>query len=192
MNQQRRNSTVSLLLLGLIILFCLSWLWRMDSRSASLTYSQVRQLFEQEKVETVSFADEHTLVLGLHEEEADLGNVDTVRYQLYDVALFYEDLNDLILEQKARGIITTYDYPKPPTTNWLELLLPYVLVAVALGLLWYFMIARSQGGGIGPDKMAKFGTARTRTLTDHDKKVTLARWPGRTRRRKNSRRLWSF
>ena len=47
-----------------------------------------------------------------------------------------------------------------------------MLVAVVLALFWYFMMMRSQGG-MGPDKMAKFGSARTRTLTDKDKKVTF-------------------
>jgi len=172
-NQQRRSSAFSMVLLGLIIVLCLSWLWQMDTNTPAVTYSQVRQLIEQEKVDGVSFADEHTLVLHLREQEKNLGNTDTVRYQLYSFWLFYFNLNDLIQEQVAKGIIKTYDYPKPPSTNWLELLLPYVLVAVAFGLVWYFMIARAQGGGMGPDKMAKFGAARTRTLTEKDKKVTF-------------------
>jgi len=169
-NQQRRNSVFSLAFLGLIIVLCLSWLWQMDTNTPALTYSQVRQLIEQEKVDEISFADEHTLVLHLRKKD---GNTDTYRYRLYDVGLFYEDMNDLIQEQRAKGIIKSYDYPEPPTTNWLELLLPYVMVAVAFGLVWYFLIARAQGGGMGPDKMAKFGAARTRTLTEKDKKVTF-------------------
>ena len=125
-------------------------------------------------MESVTFPDEHTLELHLREKVKSLGDTDTVRYRIYDFAIFYEDLNDLIVEQKAAGIITSYDYPAAPTTNWLTTLLPYVLVAVVLGLLWYFLIARAQGGGMGPDKMAKFGTARTRTLTDKDRKITFA------------------
>lgn len=39
------------------------------------------------------------------------------------------------------GIIKDYDYPEPQTTNWLEVLLPWVLTAVVLGLMWYFMFA---------------------------------------------------
>ena len=34
------------------------------------------------------------------------------------------------------------------------------------------MFARAQGG-MGADRMAKFGSARTRTLTDRDQKVTF-------------------
>ena len=174
MTKQNRTTNLSVLLLLLVIVLCASYLLRMDNQVPQLEYSQVRQLFEQEKVESVTFPDEHTLELHLREKVKSLGDTDTVRYRIYDFAIFYEDLNDLIVEQKAAGIITSYDYPAAPTTNWLATLLPYVLVAVVLGLLWYFLIVRAQGGGMGPDKMAKFGTARTRTLTDKDRKITFA------------------
>ncbi len=173
MTRQNRTTNLSVLLLLLVIVLCASYLLRMDNQVPQLEYSQVRQLFEQEKVESVTFPDEHTLELHLREKVKSLGDTDTVRYRIYDFGIFYEDLNDLIVEQKAAGIITSYDYPAAPTTNWLTTLLPYVLVAVVLGLLWYFLIARTQGGGMGPDKMAKFGTARTRTLTDKDRKITF-------------------
>ena len=174
MTKQNRTTNLSVLLLLLVIVLCASYLLRMDNQVPQLEYSQIRQLFEQEKVESVTFPDEHTLELHLREKVKSLGDTDTVRYRIYDFAIFYEDLNDLIVEQKAAGIITSYDYPAAPTTNWLTMLLPYALVAVVLGLLWYFLIARAQGGGMGPDKMAKFGTARTRTLTDKDRKITFA------------------
>ena len=174
MTKQNRTTNLSVLLLLLVIVLCASYLLRMDNKVPQLEYSQIRQLFEQEKVESVTFPDEHTLELHLREKVKSLGDTDTVRYRIYDFAIFYEDLNDLIVEQKAAGIITSYDYPAAPTTNWLTMLLPYVLVAVVLGLLWYFLIVRAQGGGMGPDKMAKFGTARTRTLTDKDRKITFA------------------
>ena len=174
MTKQNRTTNLSVLLLLLVIVLCASYLLRMDNQVPQMEYSQVRQLFEQEKVESVTFPDEHTLELHLREKVKSLGDTDTVRYRIYDFAIFYEDLNDLIVEQKAAGIITSYDYPAAPTTNWLTMLLPYVLVAVVLGLLWYFLIVRAQGGGMGPDKMAKFGTARTRTLTDKDRKITFA------------------
>ena len=37
----------------------------------------------------------------------------------------------------------------------------------------YLFLFRVQGGGMGPDRMAKFGTAHTRSLTEKDKKVTF-------------------
>ena len=170
MNQQRRNSLGSMLFLGLVIALCLNLLWQMDSREGKLEYSQVRQLLEQEKVETLSVATNGTLTMTLREE---VNGSKTVSYKLYSFQLFYEDLNDLVVEQYHKGIIKSYDYPEPQSTDWLSLLLPYVAMAAVLGLLWYFLVLRAQGGGMGGDKMARFGTARTRALTDKDKKVTF-------------------
>ena len=189
MTKQNRSSNFSFLFLGLVILLCLSWLWQADGRGEKLEYSQVRQLFEQEQVESFTFPDEHTLVMTLRDKPE---NEKTVRYQVYDVDLFYSDLNDLIVAQKAAGVLKSYDYPGPPTTNWLTVLLPYLLMAVVLGLLWYFLIARAQGGGMGPDKMAKFGAARTRTLTDKDKKVTFDDVAGADEEKEELREIVEF
>ena len=169
MARQNRTSNFSFLFLALVMLLCFSWLWRMDNSTPKLDYSQVRQQFEQENVESFDFTDEHTLVLNLRRE---VEGCKTVRYQMYDVDLFFQDMNDLILEQKAKGIITSYDYPPPADTNWLEILLPWVLMALLVGVMWYFFFVRAQGG-MGGDRMAKFGAARTRTLSDKDKKVTF-------------------
>ena len=99
---------------------------------------------------------------------------ETVRYELYSFQLFYDDFNDLVQEQYAEGIITALRLPGAgcaPTGCWS--CCPILLMAVVLGLMWYFLVMRAQGGGMGPDKMAKFGSARTRMLTDKDKKVTF-------------------
>ena len=168
MTKKHRSSNFSFLFLALIIFLCMNLISRMDQKPAP-DYSQIRQMFEQERVESFSFTDPNTLVLKLR--DAAEGE-ESLRCQIYSFELFYEDLNDLVQEQKAKGVITSYNYPPPVTTNWLEVLLPWILTALLLGGIWYFMAARAQGG-MGPDRMAKFGSARTRTLSDKDKKVTF-------------------
>ena len=169
MTKQRRTPNFSIFFLVVVLMMCVSLLWQMDSQTTRLQYSQVRQLFLQEKVETVDIDTDLTMTLTLREA---VNGSKTVQYKLYSFQLFYDDLNDLVQQQYADGIIKDYDYPEPQTTNWLEVLLPWVLTAVVLGLMWYFMFARAQGG-MGADRMAKFGSARTRTLTDRDQKVTF-------------------
>ena len=168
MTRKTRGSNFSLIMLILIIFVCINGLWRMDQKPAP-DYSEIRQLFEQEKVESFNFTDTTTLVLNLRDAEEGEG---TLQYQIYSFELFYEDLNDLVQEQKAKGVITSYNYPPPESTNWLEILLPWILTALILGAIWYMMSVRAQGG-MGPDRMNKFGSARTRTLSEKDKKVTF-------------------
>ena len=167
----RITNNFSLVFLALIIVLCVSWVWQAETRSAQLDYFQMRQLFVQEKVESFTIDANNNLTMTLREERDDGSK--TLRYRLYSVDLFYADLNDLVLAQAERGIITSYNYPPPETTNWLELLLPGLLILVAVGLMGYLFLFRAQGGGMGPDRMAKFGTAHTRTLTEKDKKVTF-------------------
>ena len=169
--QNRMSNNFSFIFLALIIALCASWLWQTETRSVQLDYSQVRQLFIQEKVESFKIDSGYNLTLNLREERDD--GVKTLHYRLYDFQLFFDDLNELVQQQYALGVLTGYDYPPPKTTNWLEILLPGLLILVAVGLMGYLFLFRSQGGGMGPDRMAKFGTAHTRTLTEKDRHVTF-------------------
>ena len=149
----------------LALLLCFTWLIRLEQKD-SMRYDELVQLFEQEKVESFRFSDSNTVVLSLR------GSSDSVRVKVHDFDLFYNDLNELVRQQKAKGIITSFDYPPPETTNWLELLLPYLLMGGLFMVFWMFMM-RAQGGGMGPDRMAKFGTAQFRGLSDKARKVTF-------------------
>nr|WP_326186071.1 ATP-dependent zinc metalloprotease FtsH [uncultured Oscillibacter sp.] len=169
MTKQYRASNFSFIFLALVIVLCMSWLWQTGNQAPQLEYSQVEQLFRQEKVESFVIND-NRLTMTLREE---VDGSKTLTYELYDFDLFYDDLNDLVQDQAARGVIKSYDYHQDHSTNWVELLLPWVLTILVLGVMFYFFVFRAQGGGMGPDRMAKFGSARTRTLTDKDKKVTF-------------------
>ena len=167
MSKQNRASNLSFLMLGLVILLCLSWVWQLNSQSERMGFSQVEQLFRQEKVESFVVRD-NTLLMQLRGEPEGRN---TLSYELYDFDLFYGTLGQLVEEQAAKGIITSYDYQQDHSTNWLELLLPFVLTAALIGGMWYFFMLRNQGGGMGADRMARFGSARTRVLSEKDKKV---------------------
>ena len=101
MTKQYKRSNFSFALLALVILLCVSWLWQADTRGQQLAYSEVRQLFLQEKVEAFEIDTDGTLIMQLREKVND-SNV--VRYQLYDFQLFYDDLNELVQEQYAKYI----------------------------------------------------------------------------------------
>ena len=170
MSKQNRPSSLSFLMLGLVILLCLSWIWQLNGENERVEFSQIEQLFRQEKVESFVIRDNTLLATLRGEPEGQ----NTLRYELYDFDLFYDSLGALVEEQAAKGIIVSYDYQQDHSTNWLEILLPWILTALLIGGMWYFFMLRSQGGGMGADRMAKFGSARTRTLSEKDKKVRFA------------------
>ena len=151
---------IILLVLALVLLLTLAGNMR---RSNGITYGEMRELFVQEKVESFSIV-EHTLTATLKDES-------TAVCYLYSFDLFYDDLNDLVVEQHDAGIITSYNYYADHSTNWLQLLLPYVLAVLAFILLMNLM-GRMGGGGVN-DKMAHFGEARIGSLPEGNKKVTF-------------------
>ena len=167
--KRTKRSNLSILLLLLVIVLGFSYLWQSTNQGTKLDYSEVRQLFEQEQVESFTISGT-TLTMQLRES---VNGSKTATYDLYDFTLFYDDLNDLVQEQSAKGIIKSYEYHADHSTNWLEILLPYVLIAAGFFFLLYYLNVRAQGGGMGPDKMAKFGSARVRTLSEKDKTVTF-------------------
>ena len=165
---KKNQSPINLVALVSLFVLCLLWVWQMNDNGPDWTYSQVRQLILQEKVEELEVND-HVLTMKLREE---VEGQTTVRYELYDFDYFYEDLGDEIQRQSDAKIILRYDYQKDHSTNWMETLLPLLLTALLMGAFWYFLVARSQGG-VGNDRMARFSTAQTRRLSEKDKKVTF-------------------
>ena len=162
-------SNLSLMAMLLILFLGFTYLWQSTASEGKLTYSQVRQLFVQERVSSFTVSD-NTLTMKLSEPLSD--GRDTIRYTLDDVQWFREDLGSLIEQQSKSGIISDYDYQASHASSWLQLL-PYLLVIVMFGGMFYIMVIRAQGGGMGPDRMAKFGSAHVRTLSEKDKTVTF-------------------
>ena len=146
-----------------------------DARDPA-TYGQVRRLLEQQQVSNVVLEDNRvTLTL----KEPQDGQY-TVTYDVGDPDWFIQDFNDLIVEQYRSGIILDYDYRQGWVPPFWVSFLPWIAIIVVFFLLWYFMFLRQAGagggggGGGGVDRSARFGRARTRTISDEQKKVTFA------------------
>ena len=149
MNEQKRINPgrILLLILAAVLLFNIFMNMR---RSNDVTYFELRTLFEQEKVQEFTITDQRL--------SAKLSDGSTVGCDLYDFELFYNDLNELVQQQAAEGIITNYNYWADHSTNWMEILLPCGLVLLGLFFIMSFM---NRGAGMQNDRMARFGEART-------------------------------
>ncbi|MDM8239024.1 ATP-dependent zinc metalloprotease FtsH [Pseudoflavonifractor phocaeensis] len=158
------------LLLLLLTLFAVNTLQQMN-RANDPSYSQIRTLFEQEKVKNFSVKD-NVLTMTVRGEG---DQTSTVTYELSNFYVFYNDLHELIDQQRSEGIIEDYDYPMGVQGSWWYQYLPYLLVILVMAGLAYMLFLRQSaanggGGGPGPNR---FGHARTRTLADQGKKVTF-------------------
>ena len=163
--KNKRTRDVAFYVLILVILLAAVYTWTSASNvSTQYQFSDIVDLFQQEKVE--SFVVEGSnLLLELRDSD------ETVEYELYDVDLFNEKLGPVIDAQKARGILTEYDYRVGFVMPFWMSMLPYLLlVALMLGVT-YMMMNKAGGGAPG---VGKFGKARTRVGVDGAKRVTFA------------------
>ena len=163
---ERRRSRSLLLILILVAAVLISYAMSNARRAGDVSYSQLRQYLTEQQVTTLSIHD--TRLTGKLRD----GSMFTC--QLYSFDTFYSDFNDLVVEQADKGIIESYDYQPGSSTNWLQLLLPYVLAFFAFILLMNIMTRMNGGpGGAVNDKMARFGEARIQDIPSDGKKVTF-------------------
>ena len=138
----------------------------------SIIYSEVHDLFNRQLVSEV-LVKEEKLTLTLREK---YNGSYTVWCNLYDFDKFYEDFNETIVRQHNAGVIEKFNYEVSfHTPLWWDFV-PWIVMIVIFGALWYVVFLRQGGGadGGGGDKGAgRYGRARAKNAADSGKKVTF-------------------
>ena len=166
MNNQKNTLLPSLLFLVVVAVLVLVVGRLTSSPAKQLSYSEVLDLFETEQVE--SFVLEgSTLTLTLRDADA---NTSSPYAKIGDTETFHKDLDALIAEQSAGGVLTSYDYLPEPPAPWYRAALPYVLAGLALLFVWVLMQNRAGGG---PAAMSQFTRADARLGPDKRDPVTF-------------------
>ena len=160
---ERRKIGFGTILMVILAVCVVAYVVSTMRTAGDIPYSELRQYFLEEKVQEFSISDTRIT--------AKLKGGSTVTSDLYDFNLFYQDLNDLVQKQYDSGIITAYNYHADHSTNWLQLLLPYVLAFLGFILLMNLMNRMAGGGAGAQDKLSRFGEAKV--STPGEKKVTF-------------------
>ena len=155
------------------------------------SYSEIRLLLEQQQVSQVVVKDNQvTLTL---QPDSDYGS-GSLTYTLPNFWVFYQDFNDLIVNQWRAGIISKYDYPTGFQAAILLSALPWVAVVAVIGLLFYFLYLRqnainaSNGGSASP---SRFGRARVQT-EQKGRRVTFSDVAGAQEEKEELREIVDF
>ena len=116
-NRPSPNKTRQIGFLVLIFVLLLGTIYSMTRNTAkeSLVYSEVIELFETKQVESFTIDTDGNLTMQLR--SAYKGQT-KYSYECGSFSIFYNDLNDLVQEQKAEGILTEYDYPPAWEAAW--------------------------------------------------------------------------
>ncbi len=163
-NSSKRFSFLFTFLLMIAAMLVVSSLMN-SKRGDEITYSEMRTLFLEEKVESFVWEDgELTLTV-----RTDNGPVE-LRHELASVDIFVDDLSGVYERQQREGVIKEYNFVPIQPTPWYLEMLPYLVISALMIFALYFLLARANGGGNGA---MKFGKANFR-IGSGEKKVTFA------------------
>ena len=179
---ERRKISFGTILMVILAVCVVAYVVSTMRTAGDIPYSELRQYFLEEKVQEFSISDTRIT--------AKLKGGSTVTSDLYDFDLFYQDLNDLVQKQYDSGIITAYNYHADHSTNWLQLLLPYVLAFLGFILLMNLMNRMAGGGAGAQDKLSRFGEAKV--STPGEKKVTFQDVAGADEEKEELREIVEF
>ncbi len=155
-------------MLALALIFALAaGVFSLHSTPAGIPYSEVLDQFRNEKVSSFTL-EGSTLTLRLRGEN---GAEKSVTASIGDTELFHKDLDELIADQYASGVLTSYNYLPAPGTPWYRAALPYVVVGVILLVVFFVLMGRANGG---PSAMAQFTRANAHFGLSGKEKVTFA------------------
>ena len=168
MDQQPKQLNPLFLMLALALIFALAaGVFSLHSTPAGIPYSEVLDQFRNEKVSSFTL-EGSTLTLRLRGEN---GAEKSVTASIGDTELFHKDLDELIADQYASGVLTSYNYLPAPGTPWYRAALPYVVVGVILLVVFFVLMGRANGG---PSAMAQFTRANAHFGLSGKEKVTFA------------------
>ena len=166
MNQQPKTLQTILLVAVLALVLVVLSSSLLTQNGSRLAYSDVLDLFENERVESFVLQGD-TLTLTLYGSEAEQAGTATAK--IGDIETFHKDLGETIAAQSAAGVLKSYNYLPAANSIW-KTALPYLLVGIALLFVWFILMNRS---GSGPNAMAQFTRANARFGVPSGESVTF-------------------
>ncbi|MBE6681030.1 MAG: ATP-dependent zinc metalloprotease FtsH [Ruminococcaceae bacterium] len=159
----KKNVKVIIFYIVLIvgILIATSTLMGTKTNNKEIQYSEVVELFQNEQVKSYVVHEDNTIDITTQKDEK-------LTFKIRDLAIFENDLKELILEQKKEGIITEFHYEEPTEMPWWVSFVPYIIIAVIFIVIW-IVIMNSAGGKGG--KMNSFGRSKAKLGANEKNKV---------------------
>ena len=156
------NLLIYVVILALVVFLLLNLFG--SSNAVTVSYSEVRTLFLEEKVKSFDY-DDGILTLSLSEPFMEST---TVEHELADVDMFREELHTVYERQLKAGIIESYNFAPDRGTPWYITMLPYILMTVLMFVFLYFLLGRANGNNAA----MKFNRANVH-IGSGEKKVTF-------------------
>ena len=179
------KSVIMLLFLIIAVVLAVSFISDNIDKEDEFTFSDVREMFESDTV--VYFEVDGNLLLEIHSLELKYNPDGSVIIDpLTNKPAFVVDDNGKpvlrknklqlsytfqleALDEMAKNAgenLESYNFDEAAKTPWYQIYLPYIVIAVLFGGLWFFIMRQAPGGG---SKMNSFSKSRAKvTLNDKD------------------------
>ena len=161
-----------------------------NQSTETIRYSEIIGYFERGEVKSFDLdLGSGECLIALRDETKPL-----VRYSAPNVALFLEDIRPLVQEYNKNNSNSqiTYNYKAPADTSWLTSMLPYLILIIGMGLLYFFMFRRLSGTMGDAGKQMNFGKAKIKQMSDEKRKTTFADVAGADEEKEELREIVEF
>ena len=167
MSQQSKPTSFLVLLVVLAVALLLVSSLLTPNTTQSLQYSDVLDLFRNEKVASFTLEGSNLTM----QVRGDGDTTSTTTAKIGDTEQFRADLDDLIAEQYAAGTLKSYNY-LPASDPWYRAATPYIIGGIVLLIVFFFLSSRANGGPNGMANFtkanARFGIPTSQTVTFQD------------------------
>ena len=161
----RRMIPLVVYVAALVLVF--SWVSSLAvPKTNAIPYSEVVELFQQEQVKSFTVKG-NTITLELRTPYNGKTQIQTA---LAQPESFRQEMEELLKEQYASGVLTSYDFQPGKAFSAYDIVLPIILAGGVLLLLWSILMGKMNGS----NPLANFGKARTVLGVPDGKKVTFA------------------
>ena len=181
----KNRRIIPIIIYAAVLVLVFSWATGLFSqKGATLSYSQVVDLFRAEQVKSFVVKDQ-TITMELR---SPINGQSTVTTTLADPQIFRLEMNDLLQSQRESGVLTSFDFVPEKGFSATELIFPLLTVGVVLLLLWAMFMGRMNNS----NPMSNFGKARTVLGVPDGKKVTFADVAGADEEKEELREVVDF
>ena len=161
----RRMIPLVVYVAALVLVF--SWVSSLAvPKTNAIPYSELVELFQQEQVKSFTVKG-NTITLELRTPYNGKTQIQT---ELAQPESFRQEMEELLKEQYASGVLTSYDFQPGKAFSAYDIVLPIILAGGVLLLLWSILMGKMNGS----NPLANFGKARTVLGVPDGKKVTFA------------------
>ena len=154
-----------------VILFAIIFTITGESDDNALdNYSDLVTLFDEEKIQSF-YTKDNSVILKVRTGDTE-NPLEEKTIDLYSFSVFYNDFDQLILDQYRAGVIEEYNFVQDQPIPWWTSFIPYLLILLVSMGIWYWMMNKAGGAG-GMGGFNKFSQARTRNGKDEKQQKTF-------------------